>query len=1140
MKKLFLFLAWICWCLTGVAFAQDLKSGQGPTPDWVENVDLLDFPDDRANAVQGGIAYILTDSQVKWEPGGYHYYRRLAMEVTDRSGLEAAAKIAPSFDPEQTTLNFNFIRVIRDGVVMDRLPTVEIIELRQEEGLSEGLIDGDITAMIQLEDIQVGDIVDYAWSGFQTTKLWPDDMFQSVSVEWSVPLAMHNYVLTLPRSKTLQIRNISTDIMPEKTQKGDETQYRITLINPEPVPNEGNIPADVVEFGFIHMSTMDSWTDVSEWGIPYYLGEKELPREFKAKVDKIARDFATPEDRLVEALRLVQEEIRYFGIVTDLGSHVPRDPVTTIERGYGDCKDKTLLLTTVLNYLGVEAVPAFANTTGGYYLDQVAPAVGAFNHVIVEAVIDGEPIWLDPTMSHQGGRFENLVIPDYGYVLPVRKGQAGLVKIKTRDLESPFVQTHEVFTLLEDGDDGFTLEVTTTHSGAKADETRRRIASRGIQQLEKNYLDFYTKLYPGIEAVGDIEAKDDFEANQLQTRESYRMPREVFKQDGFDKKIYLSPSTLLEILPTSLNANRQNPLGLAYPFNVTHTIELYTPGRSLTPPDDKEKAAMGIEYSQSFKTNSDRFFVEYAMQTTEWHIPLSDAADTVRLAKEISDDGGLTFNPSAARPTLSKRLGLTDPLDSETEQAFNVVLKLMKAEDYVDALAELNVLTAEFKDPGTLRGFVEVLRGEVLAELDRDSAALEAFDEGFEYFTPDYNGAYFQYASLLMSADRYTDTAKLITRLAKAEPDEAADLNHDWVMRLSRTLTRLEEEKLADDLMISLAAAQYQFEDKDNVETTYYSKAIKALAERGDTKTAGLYLGEVSNPDLIADILMNVEMKGLWSEAEKIAGPNLSKVLEKHVKDTRKKSNSNKRDLVAMREHLSALRQVGRSQDAVAYGKKAAANWARIEAVGEDGFWFINEYAYALADIDRIDEAEELLKRLMALGLDKYPDLVSMGINRASLLLSAGRYEDALKLALIYEFNSDFRASDYGEMWLYATKTCAMYELGKKSDAETVLKVQMTPISDENPAAHTQALLCLGMDDEVEDLYISRLKNDKHRETALRAFADYTIRSEGMPHMTKLLDQAKTIKDRPKVKAAFKKVARPLIVAGGQAYWGDF
>lgn len=108
------------------------------------------------------------------------------------------------------------------------------------------------------------------------------------------------------------------------------------------------------------------------------------------------------------------------------GGLVPATADETWTRRLGDCKAKTALLLALLRELGVTARPVLVSTVDNA-LDRRLPIVGAFDHVIVQAEVDGAMVWLDGTRS--GDRaIADLATPAYGWVLPVGTG-GDLVRI---------------------------------------------------------------------------------------------------------------------------------------------------------------------------------------------------------------------------------------------------------------------------------------------------------------------------------------------------------------------------------------------------------------------------------------------------------------------------------------------------------------------------------------------------------------------------------------------------------------------------------------------------------------------------------------------------------------------------------------
>src|SRR5258708_22662911 len=117
-------------------------------------------------------------------------------------------------------------------------------------------------------------------------------------------------------------------------------------------------------------------------------------------------------------------------------ARTPRDPpgpAVTLAQRYGDCKDKTFLLCLLLHELGVEAQPAMVNTRLRHRLDDSLPSPFVFDHVIAEVMADGQPHWIDGTISGQGGHLAGIETPNDERALVIASTTTALAHIATHD-----------------------------------------------------------------------------------------------------------------------------------------------------------------------------------------------------------------------------------------------------------------------------------------------------------------------------------------------------------------------------------------------------------------------------------------------------------------------------------------------------------------------------------------------------------------------------------------------------------------------------------------------------------------------------------------------------------------------------------
>jgi len=1128
---------------TALGFCLNMSAQEAPlketTPDWVIEQPVPPMPEARRNAIRNGIGYLLTDNQSRWNGEGYDYYYRVVYEVTDRSGLEDAALLNPSYDPEDTTMSFNRLTIKRDGQYIERLTETEIDLIQQENEMQYGILDGALTAVIQLEDVRVGDIIDYAYHGHVTTPLWPGEFFTAQSVEWAVPVASQTYRLLAPADQPLHMKKMGTDIPVTVRQIGNQTEYAFNVSDADPLSEEQNIAYGSVPYGYVSFSSMEDWSELVDWGFTLYEVDHELPKDFAQKIDALARQHPSKENQIVQALRLVQNDIRYLGLQAGLGSHKPRPPSETLANGYGDCKDKALLLSVILQTLGMDARPALANTQDGFTIKDGAVVVGAFNHVIVHVRLDGQDIWLDPTLSHQGGSLKNLNIPDYGYVLPIRSDTTSLVLIEKPFPTLPLTEIEETISLSGEDDtfDRARLDVKTVHRGQSADGFRNRIANNGAETTGRQYLDYYSEIYPGIKELAPLSVSDDLDSNEVHVTESYTISPQAYESAKLGEEFPVRATAVIGRLPTNVEANRRMDLWLPYGTHNKHTIRVHFPGKVLSVPEGELLSAHGVTVQQSYESSSEWLTIGYTLKVKERSAKADVAQDIIKLKKDLDDIAYLNLYLDRASPTFAKRIGLDAPLSAETETALTDAFKLLREQEYADSLEILSNLLEENPEPTQLRGFIQLSRASVFEAQNRRRAAIPAYKEAFALITPTWTSSYFSYAGMLRQNDP-VGAAAIMERLFDEHPAEIGNVNNDWLSRLLRELSRKEAFEARDGLMVSAAKAQYAQRNDIDVMRWIYAAAIEPLITAGDVETAQKLVLEVIDPEMLALILTKRSTEPVWDVVEEEYAADLSIALERFIEDSKQHAQEEENDFEIQARYMNALRQAGLYKDAAEYGEAVTSNWARIEAVGEEAYWFVNEYAYALADVGRTEDAVRMMDRVLEFGLEENPSLISMAINRSHIMLHAGRFEQALEASTALEQLENDYTSDIGKTFILSAKTCALNELGETDEACSVYQDDFLPLAEENPSAHMQVLLCFADQDAAADLLIDRLEDEKTRDSALYGFIAAS-RSGEMPAYKKTLrDRLQAVQSTGKVQSAFSPLARGIEISGHPSYWG--
>lgn len=134
----------------------------------------------------------------------------------------------------------------------------------------------------------------------------------------------------------------------------------------------------------------------------------------RRKAAEIVEGLEEPAEKMAALYHWVQKNVRYISIKGSLSSGWSGHPAAeTLEQGYGDCTDKSILLCTLLRTCGFDAQPIVVRTNDRGDLDPPYPYL-ACNHAITVTELDGQVLYIDSTT--QDHRFPALRSDSHGVV----------------------------------------------------------------------------------------------------------------------------------------------------------------------------------------------------------------------------------------------------------------------------------------------------------------------------------------------------------------------------------------------------------------------------------------------------------------------------------------------------------------------------------------------------------------------------------------------------------------------------------------------------------------------------------------------------------------------------------------------------
>ena len=617
-----------------------------PRPDWVALMEIPAPREERTSEVQQGVYQLLYNVQAQVENDHYVQYVHSAQKITSRTGLETASRLQFLFDPSRDKISIHSIQVIRDGVALDKLDPSTFVVARQEADMANGVTNGDLTIYIEVKDVRVGDIVVYEASWETRSPLWPGHYANSFSTSWSVPVERYSYRVLVNNGALLKVRNVGETIAPiiRDTESGVEYLWEAT--DPEPIAGEPYVPQTHFTWGEVSISTFDSWRTVANSLADEYETRTMLPANFLNEQEWLTSD-DTQAEKITAAIRYVQDNIRYVADEIGVGAYLPRRPAEVLERGWGDCKDKSIFLVALLREIGVEAYVALTDLDRGYAIEQMAPSPNAFDHAIVVFTVDSRRYWIDPTNYHQGGVFPDMAPPVYGYGLPVKKGPVFLWKMADKEVHQPQKTFRELYDFSDFEKSGIAINIRTEFLGREADFIRRSIENQSDTQLAKEYLDYYQRIYPGLQSIEEIRIEDDRDANRVSISEKYHLGREHYEGEDIETAFPMRADAVLNAFGQVNITDRKAPISLPFPFWNKHVVTIRNGGGGEGGLTDLEQSNEFFNYQRKEVVNGYNIEITYELSTRDIAVPAKEIAAYKTVTDDLETYGVLEYNYDA-------------------------------------------------------------------------------------------------------------------------------------------------------------------------------------------------------------------------------------------------------------------------------------------------------------------------------------------------------------------------------------------------------------------------------------------------------------------------------------------------------------
>jgi tetratricopeptide (TPR) repeat protein len=345
--------------------------------------------------------FYLVDQQVTLvHPNGLGTrFVQVAYQVQTRPGAERLREFSIQYTPDSEIVEVLSARIIKpDGTVQESFD-------RWEESLSQpwyGLYYDFRALVLQFEDLAAGDILElsYTLANVSAENMFDDYFGELWLIQGSQPKAFARYGVIHPPEMTLTFRE---PVLEHEHRVRDDELGRHHIYEVVSVPrieSEASMPGFSSVADYIHVSTFESWAEVSSWYWNLVEDQLVVSPEIESTVAELIDGLSTTEDRVQAIHEYVVRNTRYVGLEFGIHGYRPYRTTVSFSRRFGDCKDTASLMKVMLAIAGIDSHIALVRTRSLGAIEESPASLAVFNHAIT--YVPELDLFMDGTAGHSG------------------------------------------------------------------------------------------------------------------------------------------------------------------------------------------------------------------------------------------------------------------------------------------------------------------------------------------------------------------------------------------------------------------------------------------------------------------------------------------------------------------------------------------------------------------------------------------------------------------------------------------------------------------------------------------------------------------------------------------------------------------
>jgi tetratricopeptide (TPR) repeat protein len=427
--------------------------------------------------------------------------------------------------------------------------------------------------------------------------------------------------------------------------------------------------------------------------------------------------------------------------------------------------------------------------------------------------------------------------------------------------------------------------------------------------------------------------------------------------------------------------------------------------------------------------------------------------------------------------------------------------------------------------PTKLRGIVQLSRVSALLAQSRHAEAVEAVEESIRLL-PDSSGPLILASRAYAYSEQPERAADFLLRASRKDPQEVRRVDDYEVFNLTRRLWIKGDDRRAAEIAATLLGIGWTG-SKVSSRSSLALAAIEAKIRGSDVEGARPFIPKLVVPDHSRTLLISNDNKALWNGIEEWAGPRLARQWTIYLTEARERWLASK-DNQVLGDYLTALDAAGHDDTIIKeilplFDKK-------LHKERDYELMFLASAAVRpLARKGRWDDVHRLYANMEAIWpLGSDANALNLFANHAKWLLYEGHPQYAVEQFDRVIADARKRTPEVDSFALasmYLNRACALYELGRASEAATAAPMVLAT---GKPTTIAGYYVCANDLDRARAILIQGLSDPQKRSDVLSYVQPSDDRDIPTAYSRKIFARYDALRADPQLLAAVSNYGRIL------------